>query len=44
MARDDKRTAALEGRGFRVIRVTNLEVMDQFEGVCQRITEALART
>jgi very-short-patch-repair endonuclease len=41
---DASRTAALEGWGIRVLRVTNLEVMHQFEGVCQRITEALEKT
>jgi very-short-patch-repair endonuclease len=43
-AYDSSRTASLEARGIRVIRTTNLEVMDQFEGVCQRITEALEKT
>ena len=41
---DEARTAALEAHGIRVIRVTNLEVRDQFEGVCQRITDALEKT
>ena len=43
-AHDASRTAALESQGIRVLRVSNLEVMDQFEGVCQRITEALEKT
>ena len=38
---DATRTAALEAQGLRVIRVTNSEVMAQFEGVCQKINEAL---
>jgi len=38
---DAERTAALETQGIRVIRVTNLEVMQQFEGVCLKIHEAL---
>ena len=38
---DARRTAALEAEGIRVIRVTNLEVMEQFEGVCLRIQDAL---
>ena len=38
---DAARTAALESEGIRVIRVTNLEVMEQFEGVCQKIAQAL---
>ena len=40
---DAGRTAFLESAGIRVLRVTNLEVMDHFEGVCQRITEALEK-
>ena len=40
-ARDEARTAALEGKGLRVIRFTNLEVVEQFEAVCQRIEAAL---
>src|SRR5690349_10890187 len=43
-AHDDRRTAALESQGLRVIRVTNLDVMQHFEGVCQRITQALEKT
>jgi len=38
---DAARTAKLELEGIRVLRVTNLEVMEQFEGVCQRILDAL---
>ena len=41
---DAGRTAALEAQGIRVLRVTNLEVMEEFEGACQRITEALEKT
>jgi very-short-patch-repair endonuclease len=41
---DAARTQMLEAQGIRVIRFSNLEVMEQFEGVCQRITEALANT
>ena len=40
---DRARTASLEAEGIRVMRITNLEVMEQFEGVCQRIHDALAR-
>ena len=39
---DAMRTAQLETLGLRVIRFTNVEVMQQFEGVCQRIEKALA--
>jgi hypothetical protein len=43
-AYDASRTTALEAQGIPVIRVTNLEVMDQFEGVCLRITQELEKT
>ena len=39
---DQRRTEMLELQGIRVIRFTNLEVMQQFEGVCARIEKALA--
>ena len=42
-AYDARRTAALEAESVRVLRVTNLEVMEEFEGVCQRIRDALTR-
>jgi very-short-patch-repair endonuclease len=38
---DARRTAALEAKGLRVPRFTNLEVMEQFEGVCVRIRDVL---
>ena len=38
---DHRRTAALEAGGIRVMRFTNLEVMQQFEAVCRRIEETL---
>jgi very-short-patch-repair endonuclease len=38
---DMRRTASLEREGIRVLRITNLEVMEQFEGVCQKIGAAL---
>jgi very-short-patch-repair endonuclease len=38
---DRRRTATLEGERIRVLRFTNKEVMEQFEGVCARIDEAL---
>ena len=41
-AYDRERTAWLEEeRGYRVIRFTNEEVMNDIEGVLQRIREAL---
>ena len=38
---DRQRSIALEAKGVRVLRFTNLEVMQQFEAVCQRIKDAL---
>jgi very-short-patch-repair endonuclease len=38
---DAYRTGELEAKGVRVLRFTNLEVMQQFEAVCQRIRGAL---
>ena len=38
---DGRRTADLSSRGITVLRFTNLKVMRQFEGVCQRICAAL---
>jgi len=39
---DESRTTELDLHRIRVLRFTNLEVMDQFEGVCVRIDETLA--
>ena len=41
-AHDAQRTAVLNALNLRVIRFTNLEVREQFEGVCARIQKALA--
>ncbi|MFN2644378.1 MAG: endonuclease domain-containing protein [Burkholderiales bacterium] len=38
---DAARTKSLADLGLRVIRFTNLEVMQQFEAVCERIAQAL---
>ncbi len=40
---DERRTVALRAEGVRVLRVTNLEVMEQFEGVCLKIQNAATR-
>jgi very-short-patch-repair endonuclease len=40
-AYDERRTGALAAQGLQVIRFTNLEVMEQFEAVCECIREAL---
>lgn len=42
-AYDAKRSAYLERQGLRILRFTNAEVMDNLEGVQQRIVEALSR-
>lgn len=39
--RDAARTAALEARGLRILRVRNDEVRDSFEAICERILEAI---
>ena len=39
--RDAQRTAALQTLGVRVIRFTNEDVMQRFEGVCLEIQGAL---
>ena len=41
---DEARTHDLACLGITVLRFTNLEVMQQFDAVCARIEEALART
>ena len=40
-AYDARRTDALEAQKVRVVRFTNLEVMEQFEAVCERIRASL---
>ncbi len=40
-AQDQRRTAALEALGFRVIRFWNNDVMSNMEGVLQQILLAL---
>ena len=40
---DERRTAALEADGIRVLRFTNTEVMQDFEGVCAMILRALEK-
>jgi len=43
-AYDAARTAWLASHGLRVVRFTNPEVIEEFEGVCERILEALRKT
>jgi len=42
-AKDMSRTVALQAEGIRVLRFTNLEVMENFGGVCERILEELQK-
>ncbi len=39
---DDERTAWLEGQGFRVLRFWNNDVLDNIEGVVERILMGLS--
>jgi very-short-patch-repair endonuclease len=41
---DETRTAHLQAMGVRVVRVTNLEVMQDFEGVCGAILRIIAKS
>ena len=41
MAKDEVRTAFLVGEGYRVLRFTNLEVMEKDEGVYLAVEQAL---
>ena len=41
---DGTRTAALRARGIRVVRFTNKEVIESFEGVCMAIQAELEKT
>ena len=41
VAYDQARTAYFESRGLRVLRFTNLEVLNEMDGVMARIVEAL---
>ncbi len=38
---DKERTAYLEGYGIKVIRISNLDVMKNFEGVCMYIDKVV---
>jgi very-short-patch-repair endonuclease len=40
---DAERTAILEGYGLKVVRFTNVEMFQSFEGVCQVLLGELAR-
>src|SRR3954465_12587739 len=40
-SRDEVRTRALAAQGLTVLRFTNLEVLENFEGVCEAIRNCL---
>ena len=42
MAYDTERSAILAGYGIEVIRFTNQEVMNDFEGVCEQIARSIS--
>ena len=44
LEKDETRTAYLEQFGVRVIRVSNLDVVKNFEGVCQYIDNAIRQS
>ena len=44
MAKDEKRTAFLEGYSLKVIRITNSEVNTNFAGVCMYIDAAVKQS
>ena len=41
--KDKKRTMYLESLGLRVLRFTNLEILQQFRAVCEAIDDAVNR-
>ncbi len=41
--RDKLRTAYLEARGYRVLRYTNVDVMDNIEGVLMNLAEVIGQ-
>ena len=43
-AKDEERTAFLEGYGLRVIRIPNMEVNRNFDGVCRYIDTAVRQS
>ena len=43
-AKDEERTAFLEGYGLKVIRIPNIEVNQNFDGVCRYIDAAVRQS
>jgi len=41
---DEKRTAYLEQYGIKVIRISNLDILKNFEGVCMYIDNAVKQS
>ncbi len=44
MEYDKKRTEILEGYGLKVIRFTNLDIDNNFEGVCNNIDDIVSKS
>ena len=44
LVNDEKRTAYLEQYGIKVIRISNLDVLKNFEGVCQYIDNVVKQS
>ena len=44
LSNDEKRTAYLEQYGIKVIRISNLEVLKNFDGVCMYIDHAVKQS
>jgi very-short-patch-repair endonuclease len=43
IAHDERRDAFLRGEGHRVVRVCNMDVLDNLDGICELILAALER-
>ena len=43
MVKDDERTRYLNSQGFRVIRFSNLDIIENFQGVCEYILSELEK-
>ena len=44
LVNDEKRTAYLEQYGIKVIRISNLDILKNFEGVCMYIDNAVKQS
>ena len=41
LAYDEKRTQTLRSKGYRVLRLTNIDIMQHFDSVCELIDRAV---